>query len=808
MRRPFSRSSRRVFQTTKIAIDSIRIRAIRGIRSQELPISGKNLTLKGENGSGKSSFVDALDYFFTGHLSYFRGEQELSLKRHLPHKDFDINDISVELTFEACKTSMKRTSTAKLKRVPKELKEYFQAASSGQFILRRGQILKFIDAKPAEKYDAIAELIGLSRIELIEQKMRQFARNLKLKRAEKIYNIKECYERITGIFGVEVSKKSEVLSNVNLKLEEYGLSKIVSIDELSDRIRDLMVSEIFGSGVDQHLRLRVIYETARNPILRKHILEKMQAANGKVEKFISNRERKKLLLLEPFLEHGQKVLSQAEFERCPLCEQSVNRDDLLVSIEKKLKELRLELEEDSQLTQDISESLACISDSTEQITTFQENIASFDSFTEFKGVSQDLIERLRSYTKKSEDVRILEKKFDLDEIKKILSQRDKMFRRVLSTVSGLLEEKTSSNRLKKRLDLASELTQTKAHLDHISRLEKERSKLSRLHKVAKILSSSFTTTKKEKVGEVLASIQNDVNSFYSLLHPDDPHKAIELRMDPKRPSSTKVTIESFGGFREGPRALISEGHRDSLGLCIFLAFKRKFHRECSLIVLDDVVTTIDRQHRSKICELLEQEFGDCQIIITTHDEIWYEQIMRMCSNFMPIEIQGWTRENGPIISSFQPRWERIGEKLLVGDKEAAGNASRQYLEWFLAKLGETVLATVPIRESNRYGMNELTISVRSRLKKLLKEGTNKDNILSKLDKIVKTSFMVNLLSHHNPIMSQFSIKEIEDFSKCIREFHKSFSCPDCGRLLKYYQERKRICCPNPKCTSTFEILCK
>ncbi len=70
---------------------------------------------------------------------------------------------------------------------------------------------------------------------------------------------------------------------------------------------------------------------------------------------------------------------------------------------------------------------------------------------------------------------------------------------------------------------------------------------------------------------------------------------------------------------EDPRGFNSEGHLDSLGLCIFLAFVKHFNAGFPLMVLDDVVSSIDARHRSHICDLPLEEFSDYQLFVTTHD---------------------------------------------------------------------------------------------------------------------------------------------------------------------------------------------
>jgi len=51
-------------------IKKIRIHGFRGIPDLELELDGKNLLLRGENGTGKSSIVDAVEFFFSGKISH------------------------------------------------------------------------------------------------------------------------------------------------------------------------------------------------------------------------------------------------------------------------------------------------------------------------------------------------------------------------------------------------------------------------------------------------------------------------------------------------------------------------------------------------------------------------------------------------------------------------------------------------------------------------------------------------------------------------------------------------------------------
>jgi recombinational DNA repair ATPase RecF len=64
-----------------------------------------------------------------------------------------------------------------------------------------------------------------------------------------------------------------------------------------------------------------------------------------------------------------------------------------------------------------------------------------------------------------------------------------------------------------------------------------------------------------------------------------------------------------------------------MGVCLYLALmKRLFGNDCTIALLDDVVMSVDSNHRRKFCQLLKTQFPDTQFIITTHDRLRAQQM--------------------------------------------------------------------------------------------------------------------------------------------------------------------------------------
>lgn len=79
----------------KTKINNITIKGIRGAKdSLELPLKGKSIVLYGDNGTGKSSISDALEWFYTNRVSHLSSNSEIDLKDALRNSGLEKDDVS------------------------------------------------------------------------------------------------------------------------------------------------------------------------------------------------------------------------------------------------------------------------------------------------------------------------------------------------------------------------------------------------------------------------------------------------------------------------------------------------------------------------------------------------------------------------------------------------------------------------------------------------------------------------------------------------------------------------------------------
>ena len=116
--------------------------------------------------------------------------------------------------------------------------------------------------------------------------------------------------------------------------------------------------------------------------------------------------------------------------------------------------------------------------------------------------------------------------------------------------------------------------------------------------------------------------------FYNEINIDD--QEFELFAEVQLPAKANENIQI--AFRDNPSKfqnalhVLSEGHIKCLGLSILLA--KCVSSELCFLVFDDVVNAIDDDHRGRIAELLfkNQHFKGKQIIITSHSEEFIKDI--------------------------------------------------------------------------------------------------------------------------------------------------------------------------------------
>ena len=105
--------------------------------------------------------------------------------------------------------------------------------------------------------------------------------------------------------------------------------------------------------------------------------------------------------------------------------------------------------------------------------------------------------------------------------------------------------------------------------------------------------------------------------------------------DSKKPSerilenqSLVVQVRVRGHTPVAPQSFLNEGRQTALALAIYLAGRLVCappgKDKLKLLVMDDLLISLDASHRRPVLDLILRQFADWQVILLTHDRSWFE----------------------------------------------------------------------------------------------------------------------------------------------------------------------------------------
>jgi len=784
----------------------LELQAFRGIPTFKRKFGGKSLIVCGENGSGKSSLVDGLEFLLTGQIGHLEGVQGLSTEKHGPHAILGPQNMLVSAEFEGLDGAVSRSPEFEPE-VPASLQRMFKVANTSKFILHRRELLEFIESQDSMRYRAISGILGVASLDSVEMSMKRAKERIQVRLGATHEQYKGELERMGILLDSEVADRTQVLGAVNRVMVEFGANPMSKMEDIALAVKNLKASVAGGSSsgkADLRVNLAKLEDYAEDLSEDASISVLADETNSAIDELIGEGGLARLQE-QTLVNAGITILQEYEYTYCPLCLQQISRDAVLASLNDRQKTLAQLTAQATLIRRNCTllvDRIVKIEKSAMEALSLLRLLNAPDSI---RAAATQIVEqhpRLISMVRSTSDIAA---SLDRDQLERFQSESAA----AKKAISAYVKHEHASMQLTKvedkRLDLLLTLGKTSEGWQRLVSLDNKRKYLSDKRAIAETVFNTFVTTKNEKLQSIFDKIESDVSKYYDRLHPGESHENVSLTV--LRRASLSLKIDSFGISRVEPRAYASEGHLDSLGLCVFLAFARSFNDEVGLLVLDDVVTSIDRSHRRLICDLLYSEFSDKQLLITTHDRVWFEELRTrltrygLSGEFSCVRIVAWDVHSGPRFDDYRPDQETIEARIESGDLHGAGNECRRFLEWLLLEACIATETRVKLRRDDRHELSELLDRLGKRLKDLLSKTEVWPALKEAIQSLREHSQFWNWLSHAGQSGYELSKVEIEVLLECTVSLKQLLSCPKCGDLLNYDGRIKRYQCINRRCDS-------
>lgn len=573
-----------------------------------LDARSKSIVVYGENGSGKSSFVDAVEYVLNGgrigHLGHeYSGKHQEKgvINTHIPKgkkaefliKFKDESELRVEIQSNGTSTSSGAEAVAM------NMWDYRRT------ILRQDEIADFIRQTKGNKYSALLPLLGLEQMEVTAENMRQLVKAVESKRTATKYKLLELKNKRDSVFGT--TSDGEVCIKIETLHKTYCANKVTAKDSATrcKEIEAELNMRIAGFSAVQKRHSTLLNIAGLR--LESHI-DAVRTANGKLASAVEPLINEKLEVLET-AERFIDKLKNEKLVKCPACGQPVAVETFRAHVESEKERLETVIATFN-IRKTAIESLC------DTIKTLRSNLGK----AEIKAWRDDLVKGLlaKNFTfLDGFDIKAFSISCNDEDMKKIEANL-----LPLHNAAKLAAQDSPPD--------VQQLTTDKQSVEADSAAF-EAMKLDESEQYTKSLVSFLRSVEqgirdeiKLQSGKVMGEISENIRNMWSLLHPCE---AIEdIRLIAPADKAIDIGLKFYGVNQDSPRLTLSEGNRNSLGLCIFLSMAKREAQKDRPVLLDDVVVSFDRNHRGMLIELLEKEFSGRQVFIFTHDRDWYSEL--------------------------------------------------------------------------------------------------------------------------------------------------------------------------------------
>jgi recombinational DNA repair ATPase RecF len=752
-----------------VKLSSLHINAFRGATK---PITlnfsqDKNISLiYAENGNGKSSIADALVCLCTDGAGSLddKSNKDYSFLKSLGANN---SDLLVELKTDT--QTYKATLSANSNKIIKEPSNDLPKLKA----LRRAQITSFIEDTPSARYKVLSSFIDLSNIQKSEAELKKLIASLDRELGQNKKSLSDAKNTLTEIW----NKEGDPLGKLNdwvqseIKKDNSKLSK--ELQENNSVLQNWSSLQIVVSSIKAE---NAKYGIAKNnfSVAEKHLKE-YQLKNPNAESD----------LLSVLNETKKFLIAKVEVDKCPVCEKDNEKQQLLQNVDGRIAKMQ----ELNKLTQIINSAK-----------TERDKL-----YNRLQGQIEPFNFQLLSF--KTSAIKLSDFDFTdiLSEISETNATKDnyKVFNDVYLQLTVEIEKLSKHNQtVNKSVGLHNSIN---SNYESIVKITKKYREIDYLLKQAASSLEILEDTRKKFIDSELFSISGEVETMYQEIHPNEGLGNVKLFLNHAYQSSLNLSANFHTESDITPQSVYSESHLDTLGLCIFIALAKKESNKDVILVLDDVVMSVDERHLDRIISLIHTEAKKfAHVFISTHYRPWRERYRNNRApnlNIQFLELRGWSMERGITIAKPQLVLDEIKYYLSSPEyfhRENLSGATGRFLEAILDFLTFNFQSRLKRKPGNDYTLSELLDCLSKDLLKVLKvqrmsllpEGKYcnsnfDDEVFLKpvIDEIKNLKAIRNQVGAHFTFEGALvSDNDIEDFAKSTIKLTELLVCPENGTL--------------------------
>jgi len=788
-------------------VKSIEISGLRGIRKNiniDLD-SSKSILTYGDNGSGKSSIADAFEWFYYDKIEHLSSKEIGAEARGINALRntvlLDSEDAYVELNYSDSKCNCRKKLffkksklTSEYSNTSQDFKDYLTTSLKENLILRYKYLLEFIVATKDERLKKVSEIIGFAEVSkkksIFKTAVNDLKKELRLKNYDNHINIKQA--QIIEQIGQNIIDDEQYLSAARELVAPLNLSIEVKDNSSIDTILELLKKPEDKEAIAQQLSYEKVIENLNSfKASFNNICLSYKTFHEKCQQIARDQDKLKKINLEPLLSQGFSILEKRLYEddRCPLCLQDKNRGELIDELRKRLEELAIVKKEKDAAIEDKNTTQRIIQGALTEIeNALKEKCLLLEDNSALRKKIESVKETISTALDKIKKASLSEPEL-INKPDDFISLDITDIQNIISALAAKKEKIITGKKDDLTFTAYSKISSVKQSYNEIKALKKASEILAQQQQSMELIYNEFVKKQRKGLCSFLESISKDINDLYLFMNDSENVSEIELVPLDEDDEFVGITLQfKFHGKPESPpHKYLSESHLNCLGICLFLASVKAFNKLNRFIILDDVISSFDTNHRTRFARLLVERFSDYQIFLFTHEKDWFELVSNMIrgKNWL-IKKMYWDHEKGATIEPppFTLR-EEIESKLKKSDTTGLGNSIRIYLEHLLKEICHGLKVKVEFR-FNELNENRMSHELLSELKSKIKDRKCEIKDHAAFDRLNSSMFLGNRTSHDSSFTE--SIDDLKVFYCDVQELEKIFRCSHCGNVVskKHY----------------------
>ena len=556
------------------------INSFRGIKHEDLKLDSKSLVLLGENGTGKSSIAQAIEYLFTSEVGALKGEGRGNLEHDVAINFFGNSnrELSVKAVFNDDSTIERNEKGIS---GSNEIKSTIKPLAKGLNILNRRKLLEFVDSMPSKRYDVIAKLFGYGTIEHVEKVLRKEHNEIEKTMREKIEDYTRSIKTLSNKLELDFNPKPKNISKKN-KFSYFKNSQDqyeTCIEELNRRIAGKFPLLENETNFEEYLKdlqeslnsnnkkqTRVILDSINSIDNLNSKEEELNQILMKYEQYYLDSAKNANLLLN-LLNNSKEYITTNNSTVCPVCKSDIDSLEICEEIETEINELGRKLQSFEALKEETYEFIYSLEELNDKYKLIEKQMEIIDD-EELKEILDLQRENIKSLEKLMNDLEsMISFKISANEIGNTLNLSHSR----LMNISKYLE----SNYFKEDeeyQEILELLNQSIILLINLNKMQKDIDSLKKEFEITKTVYKIYNNEKVEYIENTLTELLDRINEYYTFIHKGDNINNAKFELT--KPNGLILKMDCFNEETD-PREYSSEGHLDTLGLCIFLAFVKE-----------------------------------------------------------------------------------------------------------------------------------------------------------------------------------------------------------------------------------------